>query len=67
MNGGKCISWKDLQEIAQLTKAANARLHMDGARLCEALPYFQEQEIARETLCGLFDSIYMSWCPGLTL
>ena len=67
MNGGKCISWKDLQEIAQLTKATNARLHMDGARLCEALPHFQEQEVARETLCGLFDSIYMSWCPGLTL
>eukprot|EP00434_Breviolum_minutum_P001392 symbB.v1.2.001223.t2/scaffold66.1/size357995/26 len=64
MNGGKCISWKDLQEIAQLTKATNARLHMDGARLCEALPHFQEQEVARETLCGLFDSIYMSWYKG---
>eukprot|EP00438_Fugacium_kawagutii_P000039 Skav208225 [mRNA] locus=scaffold3686:130482:134675:- [translate_table: standard] len=61
MNGGRCISWAELSKIAHLVKAAGARLHMDGARLSEALPFYSALQVQREELCGLFDSIYLSW------
>ena len=64
MNGGRSISWTELREIAQLAKTAGARLHMDGARLCEALPFYALQGSEREAICAVFDSIYISWYPS---
>ncbi|CAJ1455536.1 unnamed protein product [Effrenium voratum] len=61
MNGGRTPSWPDLQALRALARKAKARLHLDGARLFEAQPYYQ---LPVSSLCGLFDSVYLSWYKG---
>ncbi|CAE7557211.1 ltaA, partial [Symbiodinium natans] len=61
MNGGRSCSWEALTEIRRLVTQSGARLHMDGARLFEAVPYYGRD--AHE-VCALFDSVYISWYKG---
>ncbi|CAE7201211.1 ltaA, partial [Symbiodinium necroappetens] len=61
MNGGRTCRWETLMEIRRLTAESGARLHMDGARLFEAKPFYGRD--VRE-ICALFDSVYISWYKG---
>ena len=38
------------------------RLHLDGARLLETLPYYEK---TAEEVCALFDSVYVSFYKGI--
>lgn len=60
--GGQLPSWKELVEISDYCKAKGIKLHLDGARLFEALPYYDKS--ARD-ICSLFDSVYISFYKGL--
>ncbi len=60
--GGQLPTWEELVEISEYCKAQNIRLHLDGARLFEALPYYNKS--AKE-ICALFDSVYISFYKGL--
>lgn len=69
--GGKCTPYADLERISQLCRDAGVALHMDGARLWEALAHYTTDTTASGSavtardLCGLFDSIYVSCYKGL--
>lgn len=72
--GGKCTSWADLESLSTHCQKAGIMLHMDGARLWEATGALGESLIhpsggvegsTRESLCGLFDSLYVSFYKGL--
>ncbi|CAE7717375.1 ltaA, partial [Symbiodinium pilosum] len=61
MNGGRTCFWDDLIEVRRLVTEAGARLHMDGARLFEAMPFYRKDI---KEICALFDSVYISWYKG---
>ena len=72
--GGKCTSWADLESLSTHCRKAGISLHMDGARLWEATGALGEslvtqsagtQGSTRESLCQLFDSLYVSFYKGL--
>lgn len=60
--GGSCYAWPDLEEIAALTKKNNLALHLDGARIFNALVATgqRSQDYGR-----LFDSISVCLSKGL--
>ncbi len=60
--GGSCYAWADLEEIAALTKKNNLALHLDGARIFNALVATgqRSQDYGR-----LFDSISVCLSKGL--
>lgn len=60
--GCKTYPYNDLVQISQLCKAANIKLHMDGARLWEIQPFYHKPfaDIAQ-----LFDSVYVGLYKGL--
>lgn len=60
--GGQLPSFKELTAISEFCKANNIKLHLDGARLFEALPYYNK---SAEDICALFDSVYVSFYKGL--
>ena len=60
--GGKCIPWEDLVAISSLCRKKGVLLHMDGARLWEAVAYY-DRDISE--ICALFDSVYVSFYKGL--
>jgi threonine aldolase len=59
---GQLPSWEELTAIADWAGVHGVAMHMDGARLWEAGPYYQRTygEIA-----ALFDSVYVSFYKGL--
>jgi threonine aldolase len=61
--GCKTYPYDDLVQIPQLCKAANVKLHMDGARLWEIVPFYQGTSFA--DIAALFDSVYVSFYKGL--
>jgi len=61
--GCKTYPWDDLVQISKLCKAANVKLHMDGARLWEVQPFYQGKSFA--DIARLFDSVYVSFYKGL--
>lgn len=69
--GGKATSFADLEKISSFCRSNGIALHMDGARLWEALAHYTTsttssgQPVTREILCGLFDSVYMSTYKGI--
>jgi len=69
--GGKATSFADLERLSEYCRARGIALHMDGARLWEALAHYTTcttssgQPVTREILCGLFDSIYVSTYKGI--
>lgn len=69
--GGKVTSYADLELISNTCRSLGVAVHMDGARLWEALAYYTSctdssgNQVTAAALCGLFDSIYVSCYKGL--
>lgn len=60
--GGQLPSFEELVEISGHCKSKGIKLHLDGARLFEALPFYDK---SADEICGLFDSVYVSFYKGL--
>lgn len=60
--GGSCYEWTDLAAIAQLTKARGLALHLDGARIFNALVATGQRS---QSYGQLFDSISVCLSKGL--
>jgi threonine aldolase len=60
--GGQLPTWEELVELSEFCKAKGIKLHLDGARLFETLPYYNK---SASEICSLFDSVYVSFYKGL--
>jgi threonine aldolase len=60
--GGQLPDYKTLEDIAAYCKEKGIKLHLDGARLFEILPYYQK---SAAEVCSLFDSVYVSFYKGI--
>ncbi|MFD1872984.1 threonine aldolase family protein [Hymenobacter bucti] len=60
--GGSCYAWPDLEEIAALTRQHGLALHLDGARIFNALVATGQRS---EDYGRLFDSISVCLSKGL--
>ncbi|MGE5672671.1 MAG: threonine aldolase family protein [Mycobacterium leprae] len=60
--GGQVPSFETLEAIAAYCRQHGIRLHLDGARLLEVLPYYGK---TAAEVCALFDSVYISFYKGL--
>jgi threonine aldolase len=60
--GGLLPSWDDLCAQVGWARERNVALHMDGARLWEAQPFYERPHAE---LAGLFDSVYVSFYKGV--
>jgi threonine aldolase len=60
--GGQLPSFEELAEISQYCKSKGIKLHLDGARLFETLPYYNK---SAAEICSLFDSVYVSFYKGI--
>lgn len=64
--GCKTYTFSELKEVSKACKNAGVKLHLDGARIWEIEPYYQET--AGKTfadIAKLFDSVYVSFYKGL--
>ena len=60
--GGQLPDYKDLEAISAHCREKGIKLHLDGARLFEILPYYQK---TAAEVCALFDSVYVSFYKGV--
>ncbi|KZE64817.1 threonine aldolase [Fictibacillus phosphorivorans] len=60
--GGQLPTYKTLQEISDYSRNKGIKLHLDGARLFEILPYYEK---TAAEICSLFDSVYISFYKGI--
>ncbi|KOP29104.1 threonine aldolase [Exiguobacterium sp. BMC-KP] len=60
--GGLLPSREELEIICAYARKQNIRLHLDGARLLEVLPYYEAEA---KDIAQLFDSVYISFYKGL--
>ncbi|CAM3155951.1 aminotransferase class I/II-fold pyridoxal phosphate-dependent enzyme [Paenibacillus lupini] len=60
--GGQLPAYEELEAIAAHCKAKGIKLHLDGARLYEILPYYGK---TAAEICSLFDSVYVSFYKGI--
>lgn len=60
--GGQLPDYETLEAISAYCHEKGIKLHLDGARLFEVLPYYKKT--ARE-ICALFDSVYVSFYKGI--
>lgn len=60
--GGQLPSFETLVEISAYCREKGIKLHLDGARLLEVLPYYEK---TAAEICALFDSVYMSFYKGI--
>ena len=60
--GGQLPTFEELERISEYCKTTGIKLHLDGARLWECLPYYQK---SAADICALFDSVYVSFYKGL--
>ncbi|MED2007262.1 beta-eliminating lyase-related protein [Brevibacillus borstelensis] len=60
--GGELPEYTELEAISAYCRANGIKLHLDGARLFEILPYYQK---SAADLCRLFDSVYVSFYKGI--
>ena len=60
--GAQLPAWDELVELCAAARATGARLHLDGARLWEAAPFYER---SHAEIAGLFDSVYVSFYKGL--
>ena len=68
--GGKCTSVADLKLISEHCRRLGVHVHMDGARLWEALVYYCDPDLEDaladiKEFCSLFDTIYVSFYKGI--
>lgn len=60
--GGQLPSFESLERISAYCREQGIRLHLDGARLFEVLPYYGKTAVE---VCALFDSVYVSMYKGI--
>ena len=60
--GGRLPEWDDLVAQTAWARGHDVALHLDGARLWEAQPYYDRPHAE---IAGLFDSVYVSFYKGL--
>jgi threonine aldolase len=60
--GAQLPPWDDLVALGAAARATGARLHLDGARLWEAAPFYEK---SHAEIASLFDSVYVSFYKGL--
>lgn len=60
--GGQLPSYETLEAISDYCRKQGIRLHLDGARLLEVLPYYDK---TADEICALFDSVYVSMYKGI--
>jgi threonine aldolase len=60
--GGQLPSFETLVQISEHCRQKGIKLHLDGARLLEVLPYYQR---TAAEVCELFDSVYLSFYKGI--
>ncbi|HEV2783509.1 MAG TPA: beta-eliminating lyase-related protein [Actinophytocola sp.] len=60
--GGRLPSWDDLVAQAGWARERGAAVHMDGARLWEAQPFYDRPHAE---IAALFDTVYVSLYKGL--
>jgi threonine aldolase len=60
--GAQLPAWDDLVALCTAARATGAALHLDGARLWEAAPFYARSHAA---IASLFDSVYVSFYKGL--
>ena len=64
--GGYLPTWKELRAQVQWARDRGAALHLDGARLWEAAPYYASSANASlSDIAALFDTVYVSFYKGL--
>lgn len=60
--GGQLPDYEELVTISAFCREKGIKLHLDGARLFEILPYYQK---SAAEICQLFDSVYVSFYKGI--
>lgn len=60
--GGQLPDYETLEKISSYCRDKGIKLHLDGARLLEILPYYQK---SASEICSLFDSVYVSVYKGI--
>lgn len=60
--GGQLPDFTTLESISTYCRTNDIKLHLDGARLFEVLPYYKK---SAAEICELFDSVYVSFYKGL--
>lgn len=60
--GGQLPDYEELEAISAYCRDRGIRLHLDGARLFETLPYYGK---SAAEICALFDSVYISFYKGI--
>lgn len=60
--GGQLPDYTELQAISAYCREKGIKLHLDGARLFEILPYYEKTAVE---VCSLFDSVYISFYKGI--
>ncbi|GGH78442.1 threonine aldolase [Pullulanibacillus pueri] len=60
--GGQLPPYETLEAISAYCRKQGIKLHLDGARLFEILPYYQK---SAAEICQLFDSVYVSFYKGI--
>jgi len=60
--GGQLPDFETLVKTSNHCRNKGIKLHLDGARLFEILPYYQK---SAEEICSLFDSVYVSLYKGI--
>jgi threonine aldolase len=60
--GGRLPTWDDLVAQTDWARAKGVALHLDGARLWEAQPFYDRPHAE---IAALFDSVYVSFYKGL--
>lgn len=56
--GGQLPAYAELEDISAYCRSKGIKLHLDGARLFEILPYYNK---TAAEVCALFDSVYVSF------
>ncbi|GAA0405834.1 threonine aldolase family protein [Paenibacillus motobuensis] len=60
--GGQLPDYAELEAISAYCHEQGIKLHLDGARLFEILPYYGK---TAAEICSLFDSVYVSFYKGI--
>ena len=60
--GGVLPTWDALQALISASRSRASAVHLDGARLWEAVPFY-DRPVAH--IAALFDSVYVSFYKGL--
>ena len=64
--GGETTPWTEIKKLRQLCSEQRVWMHIDGARLWEILPFYEDTHgVGCHELLSMFDSVYVSFYEGL--